>query len=189
MGWPWPSGRTRSSEWKGPGFDPSRCWTTGDRCCVCAFCMHTCRGGCLGVFRVSSLATREYGPLSNKSPPGRQYAADFTKNALQRPCAVRLSATRCQNNKEIGVAFVLSACTLVGLGAWEFSGFPPMRHVNTAHYLIKKKSSRKTIRGKHHTKPYNGLELLGCFSTRSQTWIQSPWCSLQNWNLSKKVIW
>ena len=50
----------------------------------------------MGVFRVSSLATREYGPLSNKSPPGRQYAADL-QNALQRPCAVRLSATRCQS--------------------------------------------------------------------------------------------
>ena len=27
--------------------------------------------------------------------------------------------------REMGVAFVLSACTLVRVGAWEFSGFHP----------------------------------------------------------------
>ena len=39
--------------------------------------------------------------------------------------------------REMGVAFVLSACTPLGVDAWEFSGFPPMRHVNTDHHLIK----------------------------------------------------
>ena len=124
--------------------------------------MHTCRGGCLGVFRVSSLATREYGPLSIKSPPGRQYAADFTKmpyNGLvllgyplrgvktitywahRGPALGRAlrsekvpgSIPAAVEQREIGVALVLSACTPVGVVAWELSEFPPMRQVNTAH--------------------------------------------------------
>ena len=109
----------------------------------------------MGVFRVSSLATREYGPLSNKSRAHRGPAVGRALQSVKVPGSIPAAVEQ----REICVAFVLSACTLVGVGAWEFSGFPPMRHVNTAHYLIKVLPEGNTRR--IYKTPYNGLVLLG----------------------------
>ena len=61
--------------------------------------------------------------------------------------------------RELGVAFVISACTPIGVGAWKFTGFSPMRRVNTAHYQIKILPEGNTRR--IHKMPYNGRVILG----------------------------